>query len=210
MGEQRPSGRLFGLPAWAWCTAAIGLLVTANVVAVPGPGSQIDEPGDRQDVTAHFEFVTLDGIGLLLVPFEQTRGVAPLWALTLRTTATTTAAANSHWFIPGLVERSGRWTYELSSNRIDAGAAGDKTNPAELSSDQLRMLRPRLVDSLNRGDPGARRGDRLESLLTNGLDRRTRMCPENAVVVASWIALAAAVVSLVLAFVAGASRRPAS
>jgi hypothetical protein len=206
MGEQHPSRRVLGLPAWAWCTAAVVLLATANVVAAPGPGSQIDEPGDRHDVTTHLDLVTRDANGLRLVPFEQSRGVAPLWAITLQTTATTTAAAHSNWFIPGLVERSGRWTYEMTSNRIDAGASDDRTNPPALTPDQLRSLRPRIVESLNRGDPGTARGDRLESLLTTGLERRTYVCAANAVVVASWIALVAALASLVVAFVAGARR----
>jgi hypothetical protein len=206
MGERHPLRRVLGLPAWAWCTAAVVLLVTAHFVAAPGPGSRLDEPGDREDVTTHLDLVTRDASGLRLVPFEQSHGVAPLWAITLQTTATTTAAAHSKWFIPGLVERTGRWTYELTSNRIDPGAADDKTNPGALSSDQLQTLRPQIVESLNRADPGARRGDRFESLLTTGLDRRTCVCAENAVVVACWIALAMAPISLLVTFISDARR----
>ncbi|HEV2949681.1 MAG TPA: hypothetical protein VGX70_20055 [Gemmataceae bacterium] len=97
-------------------------------------------------------------------------------------------------FVPGLIRRESRWTYDLRATRADYGRwmevrkngihwKGDKENPFELPPEQIRMLRPLVVAELNRRHPGTNLGDRLEKMLDDGLEvSATSYAPQNALI----------------------------
>ncbi len=131
------------------------------------------------------------------VPFTQSKGVAPIWAMSLTVHAWSQISWSSHGVIPGLFRRSGRWTYELSATRFDPGWKDDKRNPFTLPQTALTPLRPKVIAELNRRDPAKKPGDRLERLLTGGLRRTSYVCPQNALIILSWLTLPLALVALV-------------
>lgn len=200
MTSERPSRRVFGWTARSWAFASAASFATAFVFGVWASSMPLDEPDDRRELTARFDRVTRDENGLRLVPVDAGRDVAPLWAVTLTTTATITVASRSNWLVPLECDRTGRWTYELSGNRIDSGPRSDSKDPLFLSADQLRALRPMLVDRLNRDDPAAKRGDRLATLLDAGLHESSSPVVPMATAAAFWASIATAVAALAAKF----------
>jgi hypothetical protein len=62
-------------------------------------------------------------------------------------------------------------------------------------------LRPLVVAELNRREPHSKAGDRLEQLLNNGLAASSSVCPQNALIVLSWLSLPMALAGLCSMFV---------
>ena len=65
-----------------------------------------------------------------------------------------------------------------------------------MPAEDIRQLRPQVVDELNRRNPAAHSGDRLEGLLTDGLEETSYVCPQNALILLSWLSLPMALVGL--------------
>lgn len=191
-----PSRRVLGLPAWLWVVLPIPLLVLGNMLWRFWPPSKLAEPSQRAEVFHEPILVAREGMAFRFVPFAQHKGVKPLWAVTADVRDTGSVSWEGHYFVPGLFLMESRWTYELASYRFDDNWKGDKEDPFSLPAAELRQLRPLVISELNRRQPSVKLGDRLESLLTTGLEERSYLCPQNAVVVLSWLSLPMAVVGL--------------
>jgi hypothetical protein len=116
-------------------------------------------------------------------------------------------------FVLGLIRQEARWTYALSTRRIDNGFymersengidwKGDEENPYVLPPEQIQKLRPLVVAELNRRHPGTKLGDRLETMLDDGLEVSSLSYPpQNAAVLMKWLAILMAVLGFGLMFV---------
>ncbi len=201
MAGSFPSRRVLGLPAWLWVVLPIPLLALGNMLSSFWLPSKLAEPPPRAEVFREPVLVARDGASFRFVPFGQHKEVKPLWAVNVIVQDMGTVRWESHFFVPGLFLKESRWTYELTSHRFDDDWKGDKENPFMLPAEEVRQLRPLVINELNQRQPSAKLGDRLEGMLTTGLEERSYLCPQNAVVVLAWLSLPMAVVGLCLMFV---------
>jgi hypothetical protein len=112
-----------------------------------------------------------------------------------------TAVGGGNYFTSALIRKEARWSFELETRRIDSGD-GDKENPSELLPEEIRRLRPLIVAELNRRNPPAKLGDRLEKMLDDGLEASsTSFSPQNNLILLSWITEPIALVALCSMFV---------
>ncbi len=206
-----PDARLVGLPAWFWVLLPIPLLSLGLMMPWIWPPGPLSEPLDPSRLFADPVLVTpVDG-SYAFVPFDRHRGVKPLWAVNLTTTARQECVWGSLGVVPGLMLRSAAWEYDLSGMRFDRGWQDEVGGSVFLPADVLERLRPRVVEELNRRVPEEKPGDRLERLLTQGQERATYLCPQNAEIVLAWLSLPMALVALVSMFLAprvGVSKPP--
>ena len=200
--------RLFGLPAWLWLVLPVPILALASWLAfasATGPfgsvSTSLSEPPEKSEVLRRPLLVTRQGDSFRFVPIEEQKGVKPLWVFGAITTENYKVQWQSHGFFPGLIHRRSRWTYELSATRFDPDWRDDKKDLLTLPAEEIRRLRPLVVAELNRRDPAAKRGDRLEHLLDNGLEASSSMCLQNALIVLSWLSVPMALVGVCSMFV---------
>jgi len=169
------------------------------------PPSKISEPPERAEVFAEPVLIAPTENGFRFLTFRESKGIAPLWAIGVEVHET----AQTDWrvkdLMPGLIHRSSRWTYSLTSNRFDEGWQRDKSHPFSLPDETLRSLRPAVVAELNRRD-STKKGDRLEALLKEGLQESSYRCPQNIIVVLTWISIAMALASVAVMLLAPPSR----
>jgi len=164
------------------------------------PPGKISEPSERAEIMSNPVLITRDGNSYRFRTLQESKGVSPLWAVGLAVHETSQVDWSVKQFVPALIHRSSHWTYNLTSNRFDEGWQKDQTNPFSLPDKTLLPLRPAIVAELNQRD-STHKGDRLEALLNDGLHESSYWCPQNIVVVLTWISIgmAAVAISMMLA-----------
>jgi hypothetical protein len=207
MGALYPSRRVLGLPAWFWVVLPIPLLVLGNMLWKVWVPSKLSEPAERREVFRELVLVTRDGDSFRFVQANEPDIGKPLWSVNVVLHDTATVHWQTHYILPGLFHRESRWTYDLDAHRFDANWKGDNENPFIMPAEQVRQLRPLVVAELNRRNPAAKTGDRLESLLTDGREASSYVCPQNAVVVLSWLSLPMALAGLCSMFIRPRAQR---
>jgi hypothetical protein len=204
----RPSRRFLFLPAWTWFLFAPLIVGFAWLLGRPG---ELPEPKDREQVLLPAVVVSREADSFHFVPWDDPRGVTPLWAVGF----TTSKHTETTWNLGvgkegglGFWKRAGRWRYDLVAIRSDkAWKAGE---PAFLPAEDVARLRPLVIEELDRRSPGERRGDRLAGLLEHGLDRTSFVCVQNAVILLAWLSLAAALLGFVAMFIGASKQGPAA
>jgi hypothetical protein len=196
-----PRRRVLGLPAWLWVVLPIPLLALGSSLSMFWLPSSLDEPPERAEIFRDLVLITRQGETYRFVPFSEQKGVKPLWAVSVITSARYNLKWDTRHYLPGLFRRQASWTYELTANRFDPDWKDDKLNALTLPAEQIRLLRPLIVAEMNRRDPAAQRGDRLERLLNNGLEEKSLFCPQNAVIALGWLSVPLAFVGLCSMFV---------
>lgn len=151
-----------------------------------------------------------DGESFRFVPFKESKGVKPLWSVNFVVHDRGSVSWNTDSIVPKPIRRESRWTYELATLRFDPDWQADKDNPLSLPDEDVRRLRPLVVAELNRRDPAAKLGDRLDSLLTDGLSATSYICPQNAVILLGWLSLPMALVRLCAMLVRRRPQPPAN
>jgi hypothetical protein len=192
-----PMRRVLGLPAAAWPVLSAGLILLAWALPMPG---KLAEPADRQTIFREPVAVTPEGKGFRFVPFGQYAGVTPLWAVNTSIRDEWTVRCPPGSLLPGFYQRQSRWTYALSSNRLDDAWQNDREH-LFLPTTELDELRPAIVEELEQRAPGQHLGQRLERLLQDGLQESSSVCVQNAVILLGWILLGLALVAVLLMFV---------
>jgi hypothetical protein len=196
-----PTRRVLGLPAWFWVVLPIPVLALGSSLSMFWLPSSLDEPPERDEIFRDPVLITRQGEADRFVPFSEQKGVKPLWAVSVITSARYNLEWSRRNYVPGLFRRQASWTYELTANRFDPDWKDDKLNPLTLPAEQIRRLRPLIVAEMNRRNPVAQRGDRLEQLLNKGLEEKSSFCPQNAVIVLGWLSLPMAFIGLCSMFV---------
>ena len=196
-----PARRFMALPAYLWLLFPPLLVAVAFVSGRPGG---ISEPGERTAIFQSVVLVTRDGDSLRFVPFGADQQVTPLWAVDCMITSQQEARRSLGWAngspTLGFWWRSGRWRYSLDAMRFVADW-NPEVDPVQLPQEDLKRLRPMLVEELNRRNPNEHWGDRLTSLLDLGLQRTSYLCIQNAVILLAWLSLPLAVLSMVMMFI---------
>jgi hypothetical protein len=196
-----PTRRLLGLPAWLWVVLPVPLLALGSVLGTVWLPSKLSEPPERSEILRNVVLVARQGDSFRFVPMEEQKGVKPLWAVTTIINDNGSVQWTTYRGLPGLFRRRSRWTYELTANRFDHDWKDDKKDPLTLPPEEIRRLRPLVVAELNRREPDSKAGDRLEQLLNNGLEASSSVCPQNALIVLSWLSLPMALAGLCSMFV---------
>src|SRR5262249_26457720 len=196
-----PSRRIFGFSVWLWIVSAILLLLLANVrmdADVYLTPSKLPEPPERRAIASERIIVAREGTSFRFVPAVQydaeeadlrrgqgkNRKLEPRWGVYVEQFNEQEDSWGASSFVPGLIRRESRWTYDLRVARVDYGWwmevrkngihwKGDKENPLELPPEQIRKLRPLVVAELNRRHPGTSLGDQLQKMLDDGLEVST-------------------------------------
>jgi len=186
--------------------------------------SELAEPPDRGAIAKEHIIVAREGDSFRFVPVaerdagreavRQNKRTEPLWSVFVELCFQDESfSCGASYFLPGLIHKESRWTYALKANRVDYGWymelskngfdwKGDKENPYQLPPEQLRQLRPLVVAEVNRRNPTAKLGDRLERMLDNRLEvSSTSFSPQNALILLRWLAILMAVVGLCSMFV---------
>jgi hypothetical protein len=149
--------------------------------------------------------VTQDGGSFRFVSLGEYEAVRPLWTLNPRIEETHRMEWELGWESGqprfGFYKRTSRWNYRLSGNRMDGVFKDDELGPLFLSEAQLNDLRPLVISELNRRKPGERQGDRLQALLSSGVECTSYACLQNALVLVAWLSLPLSMVALVAMFV---------
>jgi hypothetical protein len=181
--------------------------------------SELAEPPDRGAIGKEQIIVAREGDSFRFVSVAQRdagrtavrekRNIEPLWAVFVeRGNYEGSFSCGASDFFPGLIHQEARWTYALRGTRTDYGWwmelskngidwKGDKESPYELPAEQIRQLRPLVVAELNRHNPTAILGDRLEKMLDDGLEVSfTFFAPQNALILLRWLGLLMAVVGI--------------
>jgi hypothetical protein len=209
---------------------AVSLFLLANLIGIrdfKDPDlwpSEIAEPPARSAIAKEQIIVAREGVSFRFVPVaerdagrtavREKRNIEPLWAVLVeRDNYEQSLICRVSDVLPGLMHQEARWTYSLRAIRTDYGWRmelrnngidwkGDKESPYELPPEQIRQLRPLVVAELNRRNPTARLGDRLEKMLGDGLEvSSTSFAPQNAPIFLRWLALLMSVVGLGSMFV---------
>ncbi len=191
--------RFLLLPAWAWLGVPPLLVLIAYLLGRPG---DLSEPGERAELFQPIILVTRDGDSFRFVPWEEQQNVTPRWALTCQTTANSKIVWSVGWGSKtafGFWTRSGSWRYSLEATRFDTARKSDE--PPWLAADDLKRLRPLVIEELNRRSPREHRGDRLAQLLDEGLERSSDICIQNAVILLAWLSLLIALLSIIAMFI---------
>ena len=164
------------------------------------PPAKISEPSERAEIMSNLVLIARDGNSYRFLTLQESKGVAPLWAVGVAVRETFQVEWSVKKFIPSLIHCSSHWAYTLTSNRFDEGWQNDKTQPFSLPDKTLLSLRPAIVAELNKRD-STHKGDRLEALLNDGLHESSYWCLQNIVVVLTWISIgmAAIAISMMLA-----------
>lgn len=196
-----PTRRILGLPAWLWIVLPIPLLALGSSLWMFWLPSSLDEPPERAEIFRDLVLITRQGEAYRFVPFSEQKGVKPLWAVSVITSARYNLKWDTRHYLPGFFRRQASWTYELTANRFDPDWKDDKLNPLTLPAQQIRRLRPLIVAEMNRRDPAAQRGDRLERLLNSGFEEKSSICPQNAVIALGWLSVPMAFIGLCSMFV---------
>jgi len=202
-----PSRRILGVPAWLWVMLPIPLLGLGSVLWKVWLPSKLPEPPVRADVFREPLLVARDGDSFRFVPFGEHKGVKPLWAVNVALHDEGSVHWETHYFLPGFFRRDSRWTYELTALRFDDDWKGDQESPYILPVEQVQRLRPPVVAELNRRNPVAQRGSRLEGMLTEGLQETSYICPQNALILLGWLSVPMALVGLSSMFIRPRSAR---
>jgi hypothetical protein len=221
-----PSRRILRFPAWLWVVSAILLFLLVNVLMdadIYLTSSKLPEPPERNAITSERIIVAHKGALFRFVPaaqydaeeadlrrtFRDNPKIEPRWGVYVEQfNEQEDYSCGASSFVPGLIHRESRWTYDLRATRADYGWwmevrkngihwKGDKENPFELPPEQIRKLRPLVVAELNRRHPGSKLGDRLKTMLDEGLETSsTSYAPQNTLIMMRWLALLMAVVGL--------------
>jgi hypothetical protein len=201
-----PSRRFLGLPVWTWLLLPSLMVLLAYLLGRP---ADLSEPGERAELFRPIILVAREGDSFHFVSWEEQQNVTPLWALTCRTIANSKIVWSMGWgskMVFGFWKRSGSWRYDLEAVRFDTSRKSDE--PPWLAADNLKHLRPLVIDELNGRSPNEHRGDRLAQLLDHGIERRSDICVQNAVILLAWLSLPIALLSFIAMFIR--SREPAA
>ena len=193
-----PSRRFLGLPAWTWLLLPPLMVLLAYLLGRPG---DLSEPGERAELFQPVILIAPDGDSFRFVSWDGQQNVTPLWALTCRTTANSKIIWSLGWGNKkalGFWKRSGSWRYNLEASRFDTARKSDEL--PWLAADDLKRLRPLVIDELNRRTPNEHRGDRLAQLLDHGIDRSSDICIQNAVILLAWLSLPIGLLSFIAMF----------
>jgi hypothetical protein len=186
-----PSRRVLGMPAWVWAALPISLLGPGALLWRVWLPPDLTEPADRADIFREIILVTRQGDGFRFVPYSESKGTNPLWAVGV----TITGIARGHWdapyFFPGFLQRESHWTYQLQA--LPFPPSGHNDSPLTLV--EMAQLKPLVVAELNRRADHL--GDRLEVLLANGLLASSYVCPQNAVILLGWLSVPMAVIGFI-------------
>ena len=191
-----PTRRILGIPAWFCVALPIALLVLGNLLWKIWPPSKLAEPSTRAEIFREPIFLTRDGTSFRFVPFNDSKNVKPLWAVTVVIQEKSNATWNNPYFLPGLFHRESKWNYELTTTPFGSEWKPNSENPATLPAEEMRRLRPLLVAELNRSGASPPLGDRLESMLKDGLEDKSIFCPQNALILVCWLSIPLAVAGL--------------
>lgn len=197
-----PSRRLLGVPAWIWVILPIPLLAMANSLWKVWPPSKLAEPPQRSEIFREPILVARDGRSLKSIPFRESKGVKPLWDVNVIVNEKSTLSWDKGRWIPTLFRRTSHWSYELTAHRFDSDWKGESANSFAMSATEVNDLKPQVIAELNQRQPSEGLGDRLDDLLTNGINEASYICPQNAIIVGSWLALPMALIGLLSMFVA--------
>jgi len=217
-----PSRRILGSPAWLWLGLAVLPFLAANLLMDSdfSRRSKLAEPADCEMLTREQMIVGREGDAFRFVPVAEvkaaTRGplaewkdLGPLWVVSVYLVHhEETSTCGESEFLGGLIRQKARWIYALSTRRTDYGFRlkqrkkgfdwkGDKENPYELRPEQIRKVIPVLVAELNRRVPKGKLGDRLGTMVDDGVEgSSTSYTPQNALVLLRWLAILMTVVGL--------------
>jgi len=188
-----PTRRFLGVPACLWLVPPLGLALLANWLGPPlGP---LPEAPEIRAIFEHFVCsVTPDGDSYRVPPNEERDSVKPLWNIGTSTEESATVTRKLGWDHEGLhlgfYKRSTRRSYDLWVPDFDREHA-----------EELERIRRFVIDEMNRRSPQERLGSRLEALLQNGTEQTSYWCPQNAVILMTWLALLVALVAASAMFI---------
>jgi hypothetical protein len=191
-----PSRRFLLIRAWVWTVLPPVLFLLAYLLG--GPGS-LTEPSEISDLLRPLLIVSRNGDSFRFVSIEDRGKVTPLWAISYKTTALVSTELRFGNGDFGFWKRSGIWKYSLEAHRFDKEWKSG-TDPVSLPPSEIALLRPMVIQELNRYAPSEHRGDRLAQLLDQGSKQTSYVCLQNAVILLTWLSVPMAVISIVAMF----------
>jgi hypothetical protein len=201
MAFRFPARRILRLPARFWVVLPFSLIGLGYAAGMLWPPDTIAEPPDRARIFREPILAVRAGNSFRIVSVADQQGIKPIWAVNVNVMDIGNVSWETHSFVPGLFRRESRWIYDLTAHRDDADWRSEPAATFILPEEGLSRLRPLVVAELNRRDPTAHMGDRLDKLLTVGLPLTSYVSPQNGLILLGWLSLPMALVGLVSMFI---------
>jgi hypothetical protein len=176
------------VPALIWVSTCLFFWIAA--LTLPPPEEL--EPPDELEVIFRAPVLVAkrkDAFAFELV--DQKTKVKPVWYVmpSLREQEENPVQWQFGWdgrrFNLGFYRRHSKWTYTLVL--YDYPKA--KNPPLELSAENMKSIRPLLVEELNRRFPKEEAGKKFDNLLDSGMEETSYLCPQNGVMIVAWLLL---------------------
>jgi hypothetical protein len=157
-----------------------------------GPPSPPTEPEKVLELFREPVLLARDGGTFRVVPSGQHTSIRPLWMVDRDVTqhnAVDSLSGTSWATALGFYRQTTSWHYALHASRYDDAWRDLERGQWALPPEDLQHIRPLMVAELNQRSGDGRWGDRLTSILDDGVEETTYVSLQNEVILLGWLSL---------------------
>jgi hypothetical protein len=176
-------------PAWFWIGLPPVLLLTVVALGPPTPRA---EPEEVRAIFRDPVLFTPDGAVFHVVPPGGQTSIKPLWVADREVTQHSDVeclTGTSLGTILGFYRQTMVWHYALHASRRDDAWRDHAPGLWTLPPEDLVRVRPLVIAELNHRSGDERWGDRLASILDEGVEETSYMSLQNGVILLGWLSL---------------------